>query len=188
MSDDPVRTIVETDQGTLEFQHYFVREQCRPRVRAIRFEGAATARPLPALAQALAEPGLAGIVICPSNPYLSIDPILAVPGMRALLRGAGVPIVVVSPIVGGQAIKGPTAKIMAELGLPGDATAVARHYAGLIDGFILDAADANLQTRLELPVHVTNTIMRTLDDKCRLAATCIAFCQHLRATGGEPKP
>ena len=106
MSDDPVRTFVDTDQGTLEFQQYFVREQCRPKVTAIRFEGAAKARPLPALKMALMQPGpsisnLGGIIICPSNPYLSVDPILAIPGMRDLLRGAGVPIVAVSPIVGG---------------------------------------------------------------------------------------
>jgi LPPG:FO 2-phospho-L-lactate transferase len=186
MSDDAVRTIVETDQGTLEFQQYFVREQCRPRVSSIRFAGAETARPLPALARALAEPGLAGIILCPSNPYLSVDPILAVPGMRELLRGAGAPVVAVSPIVGGQAIKGPTAKIMGELGLPCDATAIARHYAGLIDGFVLDATDASLQTGTGIPVEVTNTIMRALDDKITLAKACLAFCARLR-TSGHPR-
>jgi LPPG:FO 2-phospho-L-lactate transferase len=184
MSDDPVRTIVETDQGTLEFQQYFVREQCRPRVLAIRFEGAETARPLSALVQTLADPHLAGIIICPSNPYLSVDPILAVPGMRDLLRKAGVPVIAVSPIVAGAAIKGPTAKIMGELGLPCDAPAIARHYAGLIDGFVLDATDANLQTRIETPAHVTNTVMRTLDDKIQLANACIALCARLRAAKG----
>lgn len=184
MSDDPVRTFVDTDQGTLEFQQYFVREQCRPKVTAIRFEGAAKARPLPALEKALAQPGLGGIIICPSNPYLSVDPILAIPGMRELLRGAGVPIVAVSPIVAGQAIKGPTSKIMGELGLPSDAVAVAQHYRGLIDGFVLDASDASLQDRLDQSVHVTNTIMRTLDDKILLAKACIAFCERLSAAKG----
>lgn len=180
MSNDPVHTLVETDVGTLEFQQYFVREQCRPRVTKIRFEGATSARPLPALVEALAAPGLAGIIVCPSNPYLSVDPILAVPGMRTLLRSAGVPIIAVSPIVGGRAIKGPTAKIMGELGLPSDAPAIARHYASLIDGFVLDATDARLQDGLEIPVHVTNTIMHTLPDKIALARECVAFCTRLR--------
>jgi LPPG:FO 2-phospho-L-lactate transferase len=189
MSDDPVRTFVDTDLGTLEFQQYFVREQCRPKVMAIRFEGADKARPLPALQQALMQPNpsvnkLGGIIICPSNPYLSVDPILAIPGLRDLLRGAGVPVVAVSPIVGGKAIKGPTSKIMGELGLPSDAIAVAHHYRGLIDGFVLDATDANLQDKLEIPVHVTNTIMHTLDDKILLAKACIAFCERLRTGQG----
>ncbi len=184
MSDDPVRTFVDTDEGTHEFQHYFVREQCRPKVTAIRFVGADKARPLPALRQALMQPSLAGIIICPSNPYLSVDPILAIPGTRDLLRDAGVPVIAVSPIVGGVAIKGPTAKIMGELGLPNDAIAVARHYRGLIDGFVLDETDASLQDRLETSVHVTNTIMRTLDDKILLAKACIAFCERLRAAPG----
>ena len=160
---------------------------------AIRFEGASAARPLPALRQALLQPGstthnLGGIIICPSNPYLSVDPILAIPGMRDLLRSAGVPVVAVSPIVAGQAIKGPTAKIMGELGLPSDAIAVARHYRGLIEGFVLDATDANLQDRVDIPVHVTNTIMRTLDDKIQLAEACIAFCGRLRADKGTKAP
>ena len=187
MCDEPVRTMVDTDRGILEFQQYFVRERCVPVVRAIRFEGAAEARPLPALAQALSQAGLAGIIICPSNPYLSVDPILAIPGMRELLRGAGVPIIAVSPIVGGAAIKGPTAKIMGELGLPSEATAIARHYAGLIDGFVLDDTDARLQSQIEFPVHVTNTVMRTLDDKIRLARACIAFCGRLHATRGKAR-
>jgi LPPG:FO 2-phospho-L-lactate transferase len=184
MSDDPVRTFVDTDQGMLEFQQYFVREQCRPRVQAIRFEGAAKARPLPALEQTLLRAGLGGIILCPSNPYLSVDPILAVPGMRDLLRRTGAPVIAVSPIVAGQAIKGPTAKIMGELGLPSDAVAVARHYRGLIDGFVLDAADASLQDRLDSPVNVTNTVMRTLPDKIQLAQACLTFCERLRADKG----
>ena len=185
MCDEAVRTFVDTDMGQLEFQQYFVREQCRPRVRGIRFEGAERARPLPALQRALGEPGLAGILICPSNPYLSVDPILAVPGMRALLRGAGVPIVAVSPIVGGQAIKGPTAKIMGELGLASDAGTIVQHYAGLIDGFVLDATDAQLQDSFGIPVYVTNTIMHNLDDKILLAKACLGFCDRLPALGSK---
>ena len=117
MTDDPVRTVVETDAGTLAFQDYFVREQCRPAVRGIRFDGADAARPTAQVLEALSAPDLAGIIICPSNPWLSVDPILAVPGMREALRASGAPIIAVSPIIGGKAVKGPTAKIMAELGL-----------------------------------------------------------------------
>ena len=113
----PVRTVVDTDAGTLAFQDYFVRDQCRPAVRAIRFEGAGAARPTPQVLEALSAPDLAGIIICPSNPWLSVDPILAVPGLREALRASGAPIIAVSPIVGGKAVKGPTAKIMAELGI-----------------------------------------------------------------------
>ena len=179
MCNEAVRTVVHTDVGPLEFQQYFVREQCRPRVLAIRFEGATQAHPLAALVHALRRPGLGGIIVCPSNPYLSVDPILAVPGMREALRGAGVPIIAVSPIIGGQAVKGPTAKIMGELGLASDAATIARHYAGLIDGFVLDATDAALQDGVGVDTLVTNTLMRTLDDKRALAAACIAYCDRL---------
>ncbi len=179
MSDAPVRTMVETDQGTLAFQEYFVRAQCRPAVRGIRFEGAEAARPTPQIAQALAAPTLRGIVICPSNPWLSVDPILAVPGLRAALRAAGAPVIAVSPIVAGKAVKGPAAKIMAELGLQVDAPAVARHYGDLIDGFVLDAQDAALAKAIDRPVLVTDTIMRTAEDKVALARECLAFCGRL---------
>jgi LPPG:FO 2-phospho-L-lactate transferase len=179
MSDDPVRTVVETDRGTLAFQEYFVREQCRPAVRSIRFEGAGAARPTPQVLAALSAPTLAGIIVCPSNPWLSVDPILAVPGLRTALQASSAPIVAVSPIIAGEAVKGPAAKIMRELGLAADSIAVARHYAGLIDGFILDTADAALGFGLDVPFLVTNTMMRTLDDKIALARQCLDFCAHL---------
>ena len=181
MSDAAVRTLVETAEGTLEFQHYFVREQCRPVVKAIRFEGASGARPSPEVLSALSAPGLAGIIICPSNPWLSVDPILSVPGLNGALRGARVPVVAVSPIIAGQAVKGPTAKIMRELGLEADAVSIAQHYAGLIDGFILDAEDKALLGRIELPTLATQTLMRTLDDRIQLAKQCLTFCEELRA-------
>ena len=116
VADEPVRTMVESDTGMLAFQDYFVRQQCRPVVRSIRYEGAATARVTSQVEAALSEPALAGVIICPSNPWLSIDPILAVPGIREALRGSGAPIIAVTPIIAGRAVKGPTAKIMAELG------------------------------------------------------------------------
>lgn len=186
MSDDGVRTMVETDAGLLEFQHYFVRQQCRPRVHAVHYQGADDAMPAPGALAALSDPRLAGIIICPSNPYLSVDPILAVPGLRAAMRAAVVPIIAVSPIVGAQAIKGPTAKIMTELGVEVDARSVGAHYGGLLDGFVVDIADTGLRDDLQMPVHVTNTVMRSLTDKSELAQACIAFCEQLyRDTHGE---
>lgn len=181
MSDQPVRTIVETAGGPLAFQHYFVREQCAPRVTGFRFEGAQRARPSPAFAAAL-QGGLTSVVICPSNPFISIDPILAVPGVREGLRRCGAPIVAVSPIVGGRALKGPTAKMMTELGIPSGAAEVARHYRGLIDGFVLDAgdaADADAIRRLGPAVLVTETVMQSLDDKVRLAREVLDFARIL---------
>lgn len=184
MSDDPVRTIVETDAGALAFQEYFVRDQCRPVVRGIRFEGAERARLVPQVAEALADPRLGGIIICPSNPWLSVDPILAVPGMREALGAARAPIIAVSPIVAGKAIKGPAAKIMGELGLKVDCTAIAAHYQGLLQGMVIDAQDARYEAGLGLPALVTETVMRSLLDKIALARACIGFCERLAATGG----
>lgn len=183
VSDGRVRTLVDTPDATLEFQQYFVREQCRPVVKAIRFDLAPDATLLPAAAAALAAPSLAGIIICPSNPYLSVDPMLAVPGLRAALAAAKAPIVAVSPIVGGKAIKGPAAKIMGELGLDVGAATVASHYAGLMNGFVLDVADATCENEINVPVRVTNTVMQSLEDKIALGADCLAFCEALRKTG-----
>ncbi len=179
MTDDPVRTIVETDAGTLAFQEYFVREQCRPVVRAIRFEGAADARTTQQVLAALSAPTLTGIIVCPSNPWLSVDPILAVPGLLAALKASGAPIIAVSPIIAGKALKGPAAKIMGELGLAVNSASVARHYSGLIDGFVVDTADAALVSDLGVPALVTNTVMQTVDDKVALARDCLDFCARL---------
>lgn len=183
MSDDPLRTIVETDQGTMPFQEYFVARRCVPRVVAIRFDGTETARPHPDVMAALSDETTAAIVICPSNPYLSIDPILAVPKLRVALAGASTPVVAVAPIVGGRAIKGPTAKIMSELGLPVSAAAVAAHYDGLLDGFVLDHADAALEREIALPTLVTDTMMHDRDDKIRLAEVVVDFAQGLTSAG-----
>lgn len=182
MSDQPVRTIVETDEGPLAFQHYFVREQCRPRVRAIRFDGADAARPAPAAAAALARPDLAAILICPSNPYLSIDPILAVPGLREAIRAARAPCVAVSPIVGGKAIKGPSAKMMGEMGLTPSVRAVAAHYAGLIDALVIDQVDAGEAPAVEalgLACAVAQTVMRRDEDRIDLARAALGFAERL---------
>src|SRR5260221_2601957 len=128
MSDDPVRTRLRTPEGWLDFQDYFVRLRCAPVISELAFEGAETARPYPDFLATLADPDLRAIVICPSNPFISIDPILAVPGIRAALRDCHAPVVAVSPIIGGKAVKGPTAKMIEELGLPIDAAAVAGPY------------------------------------------------------------
>jgi LPPG:FO 2-phospho-L-lactate transferase len=178
MSDDPIATIVETPDGLLPFQHYFVRDRCVPAVTGFRFDGIETAKPNPKLMNLLGRGTLDAIIITPSNPFVSIDPILSVPGIRDALQMLSSPIVAVSPIVGGQAIKGPAAKIMTELGLPSSAMEVAKHYRGLIDGFVIDetdAAQADDISTLGMKVKVAQTVMRDLDDRKRLATECCDF-------------
>jgi LPPG:FO 2-phospho-L-lactate transferase len=190
MCDRDVRTIVETTVGELAFQHYFVREACRPVARAIRYAGASDAEPAPGAIKALRRHDLGAIVICPSNPYLSVDPILAVPGMRAELDAARVPIVAVSPIVGGHAIKGPAAKLMKELGETPSAGAIARHYRGLIHGLLIDRADADEVDDVRaagVEAFVTGTVMQSDDDRIRLARETLGFCSRLSdLLGGKP--
>jgi LPPG:FO 2-phospho-L-lactate transferase len=187
MSDDAVRTIVVTDEGALPFQQYFVGLRCAPAVRAIRFEGANSARVSPDVAAASEQGDIAAIVICPSNPYLSVDPILAVPGMREVLRRAGAPIVAVSPIIGGAAIKGPTTKIMAELKIDATNASIARHYDGIIDGLILDRVDAADAAALPVATLATATLMRTLEDRVNLARDVLDFARRLTASS-KPAP
>ncbi len=187
MSDDPVPTVVETEEGPLAFQHYFVRERCRPRVTGFRHEGAERARPCAAFLDALATPDLGAVVVCPSNPYISIDPILALPGVRDALAACRAPVVAVSPIVGGKAVKGPTAKMMAELGTAPGAAAVALHYAGLLDGLVLDEADRAEADAVAVAaggvaVEVTNTIMTARADKQALARAVLAFAGRISAS------
>ncbi len=172
MSDAPLRTQVETAEGWLDFQRYFVAEQCGPMVRAIRFAGTPGASMSPVLAEALAREDLAAVVICPSNSYLSVDPILAVDGVRDTLAGLEAPVVAVSPLVGGRAIKGPLAKMLGELGRSCDNHAIACHYAGLVDHLVIDesdGADAEGLRAMGLSVTVTGTVMREASDRERLA-------------------
>jgi LPPG:FO 2-phospho-L-lactate transferase len=179
MSDDPVRTIVTSDKGDLAFQDWFVRLRCEPVAKSVRFAGAAMAKPHPALLQ-LDE--LRGIVICPSNPFVSVAPILALPGVRPALERAHLPRIAVTPIVGGQAIKGPAAKMLAELGHDVSALGVARYYKGLIDGFVLDRTDAGLAPEIEalgMKVRVSDTMMRNDSDKRRLATEALDFVDEL---------
>ena len=179
MSDQPVRTLVATPGGELAFQDWFVRLRCEPVVRSVRFAGVERAMPHPALADLGAA---AGVIVCPSNPFVSVAPILALPGVRDALKGARCPRVAVTPIVGGQAIKGPAAKMLAELGHDVSALGVARFYRGLIDGFVLDAQDAGLLPQIEalgMRVRVADTMMRDDGDKKRLAATTLEFMDEL---------
>ncbi len=182
MSDSPLRTVVDTADGTLSFQDYFVRQQARPRAVAVRFEGAAQAPPSPALDAALADPDLAAIVICPSNPILSVRPILEVAGLRARLEARRAPLVAVSPLIGGKALKGPAAKLMAELGFEATAAGVAAYYGGLLDGLVIDTIDAALAPAIEDAgprVLVTQTIMRSPADQTALAKEVLAFARDL---------
>jgi LPPG:FO 2-phospho-L-lactate transferase len=174
MSDDPVRTRVLTEEGWIDFQDYFVRLHCTPAVREIAFAGAASARPHPDFLAALGDDKLRMVVICPSNPLISIDPILSLPGLRDALRSCRSPVVAVSPLIGGKAVKGPTAKMMAELGLPVDAASVARHYGDLLDHYVIDEADAGAVTGLDLPVTATRALMQTLADREALARVVLA--------------
>lgn len=177
MTDDPVRTQVRTDAGWIDFQQYFVREKCEPIVREVGFSGTPGAVPSPAFAQALARKDLAAVVICPSNPFLSVDPILAVDGIREALCALAVPIVAVSPLVGGKALKGPLGKLLAELGPGSDNRAIAAHYAGLADHLVidqLDEADAEGLRNTGLCVTVTQTVMQNADDRESLARDVLA--------------
>jgi LPPG:FO 2-phospho-L-lactate transferase len=134
------------------------------------------------LREALASERLEAVVICPSNPFISIDPILAVSGMRAAIAACRAPVVAVAPIIGGRAVKGPTAKMMAELGIPASARAVAEHYGGLLDGFVLDAADADQTRVIDVPCLATRTLMESEDDKRTLAAGVLAFARRIGET------
>lgn len=169
MADDRVRTRLRTGEGWLDFQDYFVRLRAAPVVREIAYLGDPHLEPNPDFLAAVAADDLETVVICPSNPFLSIDPILNLPGVREALRACRAPVVAVSPIIGGKAVKGPTAKIMAELGLPTNAAAVAQHYADILDIFIADEADARDMHGLGIPTRVCRTLMLTLEDRDNLA-------------------
>lgn len=171
MSDDPVRTRIRTDAGWLDFQDYFVRYQSRPVVREIIFSGAADARPQLDFMAALADPALRAVIICPSNPLISIDPILALAGVRKAVIGCRAPVLAVSPIIAGRAVKGPTAKMLDELGVVPSAETVARRYADMIDVFVADPDDAALvsEARLDVEVYATPTLMKTLAEREHLA-------------------
>ncbi len=174
MSDDRVATIVLTDNGELPFQEYFVALACEPVVRGFRFDGIQRANPAPGVIPAVTGADL--VILCPSNPWVSLDPILAVPGIRDAIKGKVV--VGVSPIVGGSAIKGPAAKMFRELGIEPSAQAVAEHYQDLISGLVVDRRDESLAgsiRSLGMEVLVTQTIMTDRADRRTLAAELLEF-------------
>lgn len=179
MSDDPVRTRVLTPEGWLDFQDYFVHRQCRPEVREFQFIGAETAGAQPEALAALRRRDLRAIVICPSNPFVSVEPILAVPGIRAAIQQSGAPVVAVTPIIGGKAIKGPAAKMMSELGLEVSGAAVARRYTGLIDGFVVDETDSLPEPQSGVTFFRTATLMNTAEDRTRLAHAVLRAADEL---------
>ncbi len=180
MTDDPVRTRVECAQGWMGFQEWFVGARCEPVVRSLDFAGAQAARPNPHAMEALADPGLRAVIICPSNPLLSIGPILAMPALREALAACRAPVVAVSPIIAGQAVRGPTVKLMGELGLPATAAGVAQGYAGLIGGYVLDEADAHAAAALpHLATVALPTLMTTLQDRIHVAGAALALADRM---------
>ena len=185
MSDSPVRTMVDTDEGELAFQEYFVHRHCEPRVKGFRFDGIQAAEPAPGVREAIDSAG--AIIICPSNPWVSVDPILRViasltPSPHSLRErgwGEGKPVVAVSPIIGGQTVKGPAAKMYTELGIQPSALAVFEHYRNLLSGFVLDTVDRHLSDKIGARTLSTNTLMNNLTDRARLAMDVLNFIGSL---------
>ncbi len=181
MSNGPIATIVNTNEGPLAFQHYFVREQCQPEVTGFSFDLIEAATPQPDIIRALGN-GPKTVVIAPSNPYVSVDPILELAGMREAVTSSGAPIVAVSPIIGGQAVKGPAAKMMRELGKDVSVLGVAQHYQGFIDGLVIDELDATFAAEIEsmgIQTLVAPTLMTDIDSKIALAEHTLGFAESL---------
>ena len=175
MSDNPVPTIVLTEEGELEFQDYFVARRCEPQVTGFRFANILRSKPAPGVLEAIAAADV--IVICPSNPWVSIDPILGVPGIRTALEQK--PVVAVSPLIGGKVVKGPAAKMFMELEIEPSALAVAQHYGSLLKGFVLDRSDKNLTKFLSQPFLFTDTIMLEREQRYSLAEEVLSFARKL---------
>jgi LPPG:FO 2-phospho-L-lactate transferase len=170
MSDDAVATWVETDEGLLPFQRYFVERQCAPKVKAVHFEGAETATPAPGVVAAIMESE--AVFIAPSNPWLSVDPLLAVPAIREALDATKAPVIAISPLIEGKAVKGPTAKLMDELGLEVTNASIAAHYGDWLDGLIVHGSDDAPQG---LAVARTDTLMKGPEDRERVARAALAL-------------
>jgi LPPG:FO 2-phospho-L-lactate transferase len=174
VTDDPLRTMVDTvEEGPLGFQEYFVRRRWQPTVKHVWFEGADGARLTMQAETALQEARI--IIVCPSNPVLSIAPILAVPGVRTALEQRHGMCIAVSPFIGGKAVKGPAVKIMGELKLDISPGGLVGYYDGLLDGLVVDEADRESVTEEEIPVLVTRTLMQSAEDKIRLARECLEW-------------
>lgn len=184
MTDDVVPTWVYTEEGELPFQEYFVHRQCQPRVTGFRFEDIQNAHPAPGVLESLHNADL--VIICPSNPWVSVDPILALPGVRQLVELR--PVLAVSPIIGGKAVKGPAAKMFSELGVDPSALNVARHYGSLLTGFVLDSVDANQVDSMRdsgTQILATNTIMKSTEDRRCLAEEVLGFGESLLSRSGD---
>lgn len=182
MSNDRVSTLVHTEKGAIDFQHYFVRERCEPAITGFDYRGAASACISPEIHEWVNSGRLAGIILCPSNPFISLDPILSLPGFRKQLQDCDVPVIAVSAIVGGDAVKGPLAKMMRENSLPVRASWIAEYYRDFLDGFIIDSADEALVPEVEalgVASITTNTVMKSLDDRVQLAKTSLEFIASL---------
>ena len=170
MTDSPVRTMVDTDEGELAFQEYFVHRHCEPRVKGFRFDGVNSAEPAPGAREAIES--AEAIVICPSNPWVSVDPILRV------IQKINKPVIAVSPIIGGKTVKGPAAKMYLELGIEPSALAVAKHYRNILAGFVLDSVDSEIESNIKqlgIRTLVTDTLMNNLTDRTRLAQDVLNF-------------
>ena len=179
MSNQPVRTWVETANGTLAFQEYFVKLRCQPIVTGFRFEGIDSAYPAPRLVELLSGDRLRAIIFCPSNPFISIDPILAVPGICQLLRDNRAPVIAVSPIINGLAVKGPTAKMMSELSLPINSASIVDHYGDLIDAIVIDHSDDTKLPEQGPTCFRTAILMQSDLDKQRLAAQVLTYADSI---------
>lgn len=177
MTDDPVATMVMSSEGELPFQHYFVKRRSEPKVTSLRFEGAAASKPAPGVIEAITAASTRAIIIAPSNPYLSIDPILAVPGIRGALAASQAPVIAVSPVIGGQAVKGPTSKIMQEFDLEVSPSSIAAHYAGLIDGLLVDEQDRS--DSVGISHTYTDILMTSLDDRARVAHAALDLADRV---------
>ncbi len=187
MSDDDVRTFVHTRDGVLAFQDYFVRRRCEPVVTGIEFRGDLIAKPNPAFTRALDSVQIEAVVICPSNPFLSIEPILALPAVRSRLESMSVPRIAVSPIILGRAVKGPAAKMMRELGKEPSALAVAALYSGLVNGMIVDERDheqIRCLSTADVTVASTDTMMNSVADQMRLARAVLQLAHNMSSSKG----
>jgi LPPG:FO 2-phospho-L-lactate transferase len=182
MSDSQVRTTFDTDRGTLSFQDYFVRLQCQAVVSEIRFEGASDAQPSPQFSELLVDDSIDAIIVCPSNPFISIDPILAIPSVRNALASHPAPVIAVSPVIDGQSIKGPTSKLMAELDLGSSSADIATYYRDFVDGLLIDHRDSEFIAPINdmgIASHCSNILMSTFEDRCQLAQEAIDFARRL---------
>jgi LPPG:FO 2-phospho-L-lactate transferase len=176
MTNSPVATFVASNEGELAFQEYFVKRQCQPEITAIRFAGIEQAEISPSVTAAISEAD--AIICCPSNPFVSIAPILSLPKLKASMIKRGIPVIVVSPIIAGKAVKGPAAKMMQELKLPVTQASVASFYQGFASHFVIDSSDQEQATMVEqqgFKCHVCNTLMQSIDDKKQLARDVLSL-------------